>query len=76
MRPGVIGASLILSSNLFSIAASAEALVWGSGRWGDIWLGVNSVPALSPPALGLLAVALAVSVILALGRRSRSAPER
>ncbi|HEY8154202.1 MAG TPA: hypothetical protein VII72_08760 [Myxococcota bacterium] len=48
----------------------AEPLVWGSGSWGDTWLSAVAVPSLSPPALWLLAAALAASVGIAARRRS------
>ena len=70
MTRRAIGAMLVASSSLVAKAASAEPLVWGSGSWGDVWLGgASSVPALSPPSRGLLAVALVVVVAIALRRR-------
>jgi hypothetical protein len=69
-RAGALRASAILSSCLVSIDAMAEPLVWGSGSWGDTWLSAVAVPSLSPPALWLLAAALAASVGIAARRRS------
>jgi len=74
MKLGSLSASLLASSSLFAIDASAEPLLWGSGNWGDSWQPLITVPSLSPPALCLLAAALAVSMGIAL--RRRPAPER
>jgi hypothetical protein len=69
MMRRALAATLVVASSLVSKAASAEPLVWGSGSWGDTWQGGNPVPALSPPGLALLAVALVVVVAIALRRR-------
>jgi hypothetical protein len=75
-RFGILGAWLGVLSSVLSSDALAGPMVWGSGVWGDTWQAVTSVPSLSPPALGLLAAALAGSVVIARRRRPRAASQR